>query len=1120
MTRKRSSYARICSRLSLSAFRYGVRHVFQTAGIGQARSAAVLITALSVFSFTQALANQTPAKAGFPTPSTVATIQQDAGTIQPGIPIERELKAGETHSYRIHLEAEKFLYVVVDQRGIDVVVTLVGPNNQPLLKVDSPNSNHGPEPLVTIAELSGDYRIDVNAPNKNAPAGRYEIKIAALRQPTAADKEHLAAERSFWEANALRLQRNAASSRNAIEVYKKALALFQSIGESSRQALTLEMIAVLHAGLGEFQNGLEYYEKALPLFRASADRYQESSTLNGIGGVYDVLGNPSKALEYYRQALALLPKGTEPITTGAILSNIGKIYNDLADWQKALEYYRQALSNFRAVGEKRREAITLNNIGVAYSSLGEPETSLDYSQQALSLQRSIGDKVNESRTLTTIGQTYALSGDEAKALEFYRQALPLRKTAGDRLGEALTLDYIGMAYASLGDREKALDYHQRALELGTAVGDLRGKARTLNNLGYLFTLLGQLPKAVEFYNQALSDFRRIGDRQNEANALYGLARTERKQGNLVEARQHIEAALSLFEDVRVSAGADQVRASYLASKQDAYRFDIDLLMEMHRRESSRGDDAIALQTSERARARSLLEMLNEAHADIREGVDAGLLERERNLKQQLNVKAQRQILLFGQQGGQEQAARLNKELDALESEYQQVGAELRKQSPAYSALTQPQPLGLKEIQMQLDPGTILIEYSLGEERSYVWAVTPSSLQTYELPKRAQIEKAAKLVYDLLTARSQSKAGETSQMKQARIAGTDAQLLTATRELSQMVLGPIGPELGAKRLVIVADGALQYVPFSVLSVHSSQLSIAQAGRTTNRLRTTDDGPVTNYHPLILDHELISLPSVSALAIQREGLRNRKAAPNSVAVIADPVFSADDERLGARANSNPPEQARADGAGNTRIIEHLTEGSGLIIRRLKFTRQEANQILAEAPRAKSFSAMDFQANRATVTGGGLSKFRYVHFATHGYVDSEHPDLSAIVLSLVDQQGKPQDGFLRAHDIYNLNLPAELVVLSACETGLGKEIRGEGLVGLTRGFMYAGARRVVVSLWNVNDKATAELMARFYRGMLRENKTPAAALRTAQLEMSRQRQWQSPYYWAAFVLQGEWK
>ncbi len=166
------------------------------------------------------------------------------------------------------------------------------------------------------------------------------------------------------------------------------------------------------------------------------------------------------------------------------------------------------------------------------------------------------------------------------------------------------------------------------------------------------------------------------------------------------------------------------------------------------------------------------------------------------------------------------------------------------------------------------------------------------------------------------------------------------------------------------------------------------------------------------------------------------------------------------------------------------------------------------------------MDFQASRTTVLSGDIGQYRYIHFATHGLLDSERPGLSALVFSMVDQQGKPQDGFLRANDIYNLKLPAELVVLSACQTGLGKDIKGEGLVGLTRGFMYAGAARVVVSLWNVNDKATAELMTKFYEKMLKQGQRPAAALRAAQVEMWKQKHWQSPYYWAAFTIQGEWR
>jgi CHAT domain-containing protein len=667
-----------------------------------------------------------------------------------------------------------------------------------------------------------------------------------------------------------------------------------------------------------------------------------------------------------------------------------------------------------------------------------------------------------------------------------------------------------------------LEYLEQALQLQKGLKAQREQAITLGSIGDVYSRLGRPQQAMEHYTEALSLSQAVGDSRIEANVLQGMARVEFARGDLVIARKHIEEAISKIEAVRGQVDT-QFRASYLGVEHNAYPFYIDLLMRMHRLNPSDGNDAVALRISEQAHARSLSEMLSESRADIRQGVDAALLERERALSQQINAKAERLTQALGQ-NAKDRVALLNKEISELEDQDQQAQAAIRKSSPGYAALTQPQPLGLKEIQAQLGPGTMLLEYSLGEERSYVWSVTRDSLKTYELPEREQIEKAARLVYDLLTARSQSKAGENPQTKQERIAQADSQLVNASKELSRMVLGPIGSELGDKRLVVVADGALQYVPFAALAVPSAVSGQSSVGdkSMSNPLRTPANGRGTTngYRPLILDHEIISLPSVSALAIQRQGLRDRQPAPNSVAVIADPVFSATDERLGALAKTGAAKQIQEDGSGKTRIIEHLADDSGLIIRRLKFTRQEADQILAEAPRAKSFRAIDFNANRATATGSELSKYRYVHFATHGYIDSEHPDLSAIVLSLVDEEGKPQDGFLHAREIYNLRLPAELVVLSACETGLGKEIKGEGLVGLTQGFMYAGARRVVVSLWNVNDKATAELMARFYRGMLRENKTPAAALRTAQMEMSRQKQWQSPYYWAAFVLQGEWK
>jgi CHAT domain-containing protein len=279
-------------------------------------------------------------------------------------------------------------------------------------------------------------------------------------------------------------------------------------------------------------------------------------------------------------------------------------------------------------------------------------------------------------------------------------------------------------------------------------------------------------------------------------------------------------------------------------------------------------------------------------------------------------------------------------------------------------------------------------------------------------------------------------------------------------------------------------------------------------------------------LIADHEIVSLSSASSLAVLRREFASRAPAPKTVAVIADPVFDEADERIIKKGASvltlNIHQAARS--AGEREVFRSALEvgaaDSQHRLQRLIFSRREADEISNLAGRDASFKALDFSANRVAALSSNLSQYRIIHFATHSLLNSQHPELSGIVLSLVDEGGRPQDGFLRLHDIYNMKLAADLVVLSACKTGLGKEIKGEGLIGLTRGFLYAGAPRVVASLWKVDDRATAELMKLFYQRMLRDGLRPAEALRRAQIDMWKQPRWAAPYYWAGFTLQGEWK
>jgi CHAT domain-containing protein len=310
----------------------------------------------------------------------------------------------------------------------------------------------------------------------------------------------------------------------------------------------------------------------------------------------------------------------------------------------------------------------------------------------------------------------------------------------------------------------------------------------------------------------------------------------------------------------------------------------------------------------------------------------------------------------------------------------------------------------------------------------------------------------------------------------------------------MLLGPVMSQLGTKRLLVVPDGALQYVPFAALP----------------------DPRRTGGAPLVLAHEIVTIPSATALAVLRRDLDRGARAPKALAVVADPVFTRDDPRL-AGVPAAATVVASAAGPRSRAVEEGVGAGE---IPRLEFSRREAQTIAQLVPAADLLQALDFDANRSTLMGGSLGDYRIVHIATHGFLNGSNPALSGLLLSKVDAKGQPRDGLVLSHEIYGMNLSADLVVLSACRTGLGKDVRGEGIIGLTRGFMYAGARRVVVSLWSVDDQATAELMGRFYESMLRGRRPPAAALRTAQVAMWNEGKYRFPYYWAAFVVQGEWR
>ena len=1103
--------------------------------------------------------------------------QDEIRELKLGQMIERELSENGSHTYRIALIAGQYLNVTVDQLGVNVEVGLIDPKGEEITNLDW-WWREGTESLWALAELTGDYTLKISAFGKPAETGKYRVKIEKIeqwQQASATDKNLVTAYKYYAEGKKLFTKTTAESRREAIEKFQASLPFWRALKDENAEAITLNEIStmeyqsgsikqaaeyvsqaiplflasgnrreaanslfnlgVAYNFLGEMPKSLDSYNQALPLARAVKDRVTEARILGGLGPVLHILGQTQKALEtldesvslaraigsidveagaqnnigfiyvalgrlreaipHYNQTLSLLEVSDNRFGRAATLSNIGNAYAKMGEFNKALESLLQGLKLTRSTGDRRREAINLGSIASLYIKLGDYSKALQYADEALTLSRAIGIRDAESIALGNLGVIHGRTGNLQKSLEYFDQSLTLKVQLKDRYSETYDLNGLGLVYSRLGEYQKALDYYEKALTIIREIGDQYGESYTLLGLGAVYVQLGNQSKALESFNQALTTARSTGDRLGEVSSLYQLAKFERARGNITQARSQIEAAIELIESTRTKVSLVDVRAVYFASQQDSYNLDIDLLMQLYQAAKEPTYLADAFSANERRIARSLLDSLAEVQTNIRAGVSPELLERERSLQQDLNAKADQQMRLLSRKHTAEQATVLAKELEGLTTEYEQVLAQIRQASPRYASLTQPAPLSLKQIQSEvLDSDTLLLEYSLGEERSYLWAVTPTSITSFELPKRAEIETAARRVYDLLVAKA------------------DALYPEALTALSQMLLKPVAEQLGRKRLLIVSEGMLQYIPFEALPTPSAQGS----GTSKNN----------SLQPLIVTHEIVSLPSTSVLAELRRELGTRKPAPKMVAVLADPVFDKDDQRIKSRIQNQPAERPgeekkEIDQTTQPSDVERSIRELGLnTFDRLVLSRREAETITGLASKDQSLKALDFTASRATATNPELSQYQIVHFATHSLLNNQHAGLSGIVLSLVDEQGQLQDGFLRLYEVYNLKLEADLVVLSACQTALGKEIKGEGLVGLTRGFMHAGVPRVVASLWKVSDQATAELMQRFYQKMLKDGMRPAAALRAAQISMAKEKQWAAAYYWAGFVLQGEWR
>jgi CHAT domain-containing protein/Tfp pilus assembly protein PilF len=1094
--------------------------------------------------------------------SVALTVSHDDFVLLRGPGEEKPLAGGRVHTYRISVSPTSYLRVVIKQHGIIIMATLYDPQGKELVKSDNPCGAHGPIYVSTISQSAGDYRLEVRSIEGWANSGRYEISIEDLQPAKQSDSERVSAEKNYADGRQLyerrkykealekfdaalsywqrvgdshflalteyclavtyralddrptaakhfdktvevqvdefdwRLRATAFNDRGAnlgrlgyeqkaFESLEKAFKIYQSHQDRRGQASVFNNIGFLHLGSGRNREASDSFHKALPLRREENDRGGEAILFNNIASAFERLGEPRAALEGYTKALEIwqdlnqrrqLDNPVARLATG--FNNVALAYDRLGEWQQALENYEKALALY-GTPLPVAAANTLDNIGELYAVLGDSQRAMEYYEKARSLAEG-KDARTEANVLNHTGELYLSENKLSEALACFERTLALRK---DDSGRANALTNIGTVYTLQGNPRKALESYESALKLIEGGEDRRGLAFTLQKVGEAQVLLNEPVKALDALNRALPIWRSVVDQRGEATTLYTIARAERDRRNVAEALERSKESRRIIESLRTKVASQRLRSSFFASQQSHYEMYIDLRMRLYKVDKSIEHLAATLEASEQSRTRSLIDTLTEARADLYRGVSSDLIDRERKAQERLNDKARVQMGLLNRKHSKEEAANIEREVNEAIAEYDAIKARIRASNPEYAQLTQSQSLNLKQIQQLLDDETLLLEFFLGEERSYLWVVSRNAITAVDsLPKRSEIETSALAFYKTLTQRGSDDAQPRS--KPGKDVAEPSVSVDPTA-LSQMLLGPVADQFGKKRLLIVGDGVLQYLPFAALPSPLPQ------GATTQK---------TVRRPYLMEeNEIVYLPSASVLSVLRTETAGRKPAPLSVAVLADPVFGADDERL--------------------KVARQLRSGLQLVA--LPATRREAEAIgAAVPPLTRTKIALGFDASRDTVMKLQDEGYRIVHFATHGDLNTEHPELSSIVLSMRDRDGKSQDGFLRLHDIYNLKLPADLIVLSACNTGLGRIIKGEGLIGLTRGFMHAGSPRVVASLWRVEDLGTSELMRRFYQHMTKEGMSPPMALRKSQLEMLKTRRWRSPYYWAGFVLQGEWK
>jgi|GEM_PF-1361488 len=907
---------------------------------------------------------------------------------------------------------------------------------------------------------------------------------------------------SYSEANLLRecgtISHISGDPQAAFDYWKQATAIYEALRDTSALGTTMNLFGIYYRNLGKPEKALSYYHRALEFDRAIKNENEAGNVLNSIGNIYmDFYADYEKARNYFEQALEIKTKYEENFHVSDVLANIGISYKNQGDYAKGLEYFFNALKVAKEIGNVKAMARELSDIAASYTDLGMYLDAIPYYEQALDTLRRIGAKKLELETLINLGYTYKGMGDYGKAADYFRPAMTIAQKSEFGAQEAELYQCLADIESQFKNYPKAFSLYEKSLEMSKKINNKRQQGDTYIQLGELFRVRKEYEKALNNYREGLKIVSEINAPEGIWQAHYGIGSVLDSLNRREEAFAAYKQAIETIEAMREKLKARSFKESFMEQKIQVYEAMINLLLKM-------GKEEDAHHYLERSKARSFLDILSTGKINITEGISPERLKRKNELERELTTVQQELSTEYSKSENEQnkkQITSLERRQKKARQKYNELLQEIELNHPKYATLTGvTEPLTLKQIQQKvIRPGTFLIEYLVGEDQTIVWGVGKNSFVHEQLNlKREDLEK---MVTDLLQPFRDVKEGK---IKNLANIGYDLKL---AQQLYQHIFQPIEKYVQKhSHLIIVPDGILYYLPFEALVTKIERKEFD---------RNVIFSRYENAHYLVERYAISYSSSASALDPTLYSSNKKAKKAGQLLAFGNPDFTKARETIQLAKD-------KAEEEASTHYPVIVSRSSrGRIFDQLPKAEEEVRVIAEILKPSLLYVGSDATEEHFKQKSGD---FTNIHLATHCVVEETQPIYSRIVFAQDDDP--TEDGFLHTYEVFNLNLNADLVTLGACETGLGKLSRGEGLIGLTRAFMYAGAPSVVVSLWSV-DESTAELMKLFYQN-LKEGMTKVEALRQAKLKLIQSNRvfgggqkfsFAQPYLWAAFVLIGHW-